>query len=89
MAKDLGNAAPPAITNLENLLFDGLLRIARGQSTSASVLEDFVSAVPQSTLDSLDETVSGWFSAGTFHSTLRSLNTNFPVASFMCAAKDG
>lgn len=70
MAKDLGNGAPPAITIIENLLFDGLLRIARGQSTSAAVLEDFVSAVPKSTLDSLDGTVTGWFSAGTFYSTL-------------------
>ena len=70
MAKDLGNDAPPAITNIENILFDGLLRIARGQSTSATVLDDFVSAVPQSTLDSLDDNVTGWFSAGTFNDAL-------------------
>lgn len=70
MAKDLGNDAPPAITNIENILFDGLLRIARGQSTSATVLDHFVSAVPQSTLDSLDDTVTGWFSAGTFNAAL-------------------
>lgn len=63
LAKDLGNNPPAIIVQLESLLLEGLLQIARGNDTSAGVLEKFVSAIPWNDLGNLDDTVTGWFSA--------------------------
>lgn len=63
LTKDLGNDPPPVIAQLELLLLEGLLQIARGKDTSAGVLDKFVSAIPWNVLGNLDDTVTGWFSA--------------------------
>lgn len=62
----MGNNAPPVIRQIEELLFDGLLSIAQGQKTSREVLNDIMVEIPWNDLDSLDDTVTGWFSVGKF-----------------------
>ena len=62
MAKELGNNTPTIIRQIKTLILNGLLDIAQGQKTSHEVLRDIVAGTPWNDVDSLDDTVTGWFS---------------------------
>ncbi len=72
---------------LESLLLEGVIDIVRGKHNSATVLNDFIAAVPWADLDNIENEVNEWFQACKFEAIAVELTLMYLFQGLTCSAE--
>ncbi len=72
---------------LESLLLEGVIDIVRGKRNSATVLNDFIAAVPWADLDNIENEVNEWFQACKFEAIAVELTLMYLFQALRAAPK--